>query len=398
MSHPGRRPASKRLTVQITRDENLGTRLPMILRLAKRTELARRLELRNWLGDPAKTRQKREELLLHCCYKPQPVPLSPKLLRTVRMKHFVRYYYRIRISADDYTEAVLNLPYEATASRPVPGLLAIHEGGGAFLWGKDKVIASPDAPHLLRTMQRQIYNGTPSADFFASSGFAVLSFDQIGFGSRALWRDEDERERATYPSALTPAVEKRIRLRMRYEQFWLHRALLSQGVTESEITLHDNRRALDFLASLSQVDRHRLGAYGHSVGAHQCHQLAALDTRIKASVRVCWSADIASMLKRNGPRVLGVHFLMPGLHAHAQVPELVALSDPGAVLIINAKQDIMYSLEAQEKVRRQVRKIAIAQGRTDRVRWEYFEGGHSFPPAQLGRALQFFNRWLLSAQ
>ncbi|MFW6060119.1 MAG: alpha/beta hydrolase family protein, partial [Phycisphaeraceae bacterium] len=160
------------------------------------------------------------------------------------------------------------------------------------------------------------------------------------------------------------------------------------------ISLHDNRRALDWFEQMPEVDGSRLGAYGHSVGAYQCHELAAFDPRVRASVRVCWAGDFTRMLHRSGPRVLGVHFLMPTLHAHLHVPELVALSQPNAVLILNARGDAMYDMKAQEKIRRQVERIARRQGRGDEVQWRYFDGPHRFPPEQQADALAFFQRHL----
>jgi pimeloyl-ACP methyl ester carboxylesterase len=48
--------------------------------------------------------------------------------------------------------------------------------------------------------------------------------------------------------------------------------------------LCDAMRAVDLLASLPQVDRERLGAAGHSLGAKVTLYLAAFDDRIKAAV------------------------------------------------------------------------------------------------------------------
>ncbi|MBI4024400.1 MAG: hypothetical protein HY360_05425 [Verrucomicrobia bacterium] len=113
-----------------------------------------------------------------------------------------------------------------------------------------------------------------------------------------------------------------------------------------------------------------------------------------ASVRVCWSGDLGDMLRRDGPRALGVNFLLPGVNAECHVPELVALSEPGAVLIINGKQDGLYPWAAQEKTRREILRVAARQGRRNRVRWIYFDGPHCFHPPQQMEALRFFQEFL----
>ncbi len=48
--------------------------------------------------------------------------------------------------------------------------------------------------------------------------------------------------------------------------------------------LYDAQVALDILENLSYVDRRRLGAVGHSLGAKEALYLAALDPRVKATV------------------------------------------------------------------------------------------------------------------
>lgn len=48
--------------------------------------------------------------------------------------------------------------------------------------------------------------------------------------------------------------------------------------------IHDAKVALDLLAHLPEVDPHRLGAVGHSLGAKQVLYLAALDERIRVAV------------------------------------------------------------------------------------------------------------------
>jgi hypothetical protein len=48
--------------------------------------------------------------------------------------------------------------------------------------------------------------------------------------------------------------------------------------------LYDARRAVDLLESLGSVDRDRIGAIGHSLGAKEAFYLAAFDERIRAAV------------------------------------------------------------------------------------------------------------------
>lgn len=380
-------------TVAITSREDLGQRAACVRKLGGRAAKQRHAAATAWVGDLAATRAKRLEILKKLAYQPPKVALSPRLLSECETPAGFRRVYQLRISPDDHTQAVLMLPHGASRSRPVPGLLALHEHGGLFAMGKEKIFAGMAHARPLVAYQQRTYGGQAPGDYFCQQGYAVLSIDQMGFGSRALWKADDP-PLADFLRNVSSTKEMKIRLRMRYEQFALHRALLAHGVTEADMAIHDSLRAVDFLASLPQVDDARLGAFGLSVGAMHCHMLAALDDRIAASVRICWTGDMQTMLQADGPRGLGVHFLPPGLMGELHAPEWVALSEPRPALILAGKKDLLYPLQAQHRARRQVMRYLQREDDPKRVTWQWFEGGHAFVPAQQQIALAFFNRHL----
>lgn len=365
----------------------------MIAALTDRMERERHRRRMEWIGSSKKTARKRKELLGRIAYNPDPVPLQAKLLREETFEKFIRRTYRLQINPDDQTEAILALPKDASVRHRVPALIGIHEHGGQFLLGKDKLLDNPKLPPVFRAYQERCYGGQPPGDYFAANGFAVFTIDQLGFGSRAIWHEEDKPYRRG-EKPFTARVELKIRLRMRYEQFRLHRALLTHGTSEAELSLYDNRRSIDFIETIPEIDSSRIGAFGLSVGSMQTYHLAAFDQRVKAAVPVCWSGDYGEMLKRDGPRVLGVHFLLPHINAECHVAEFVALTEPRAVLIINGTKDSMYTLKNQKRTRAEILRIAKRQGREKTVRWHFFNGPHCFRPCEQRLALQFFREFL----
>ena len=60
---------------------------------------------------------------------------------------------------------------------------------------------------------------------------------------------------------------------------WLHAR--HPGVTGMAKMLYDATRAVDLLAAIEDVDAHRIGAIGHSLGAKEVLYLAAFDERIR---------------------------------------------------------------------------------------------------------------------
>jgi pimeloyl-ACP methyl ester carboxylesterase len=95
----------------------------------------------------------------------------------------------------------------------------------------------------------------PSIPAFVKRGFAVLAFDQIGFGARV--RDA----RGFY---------------RRYP----HWSLMGRMVA-------DTRAAIDALAALDAVDASRISLMGYSLGAKVGILTAALDPRVHSLAAVC---------------------------------------------------------------------------------------------------------------
>ncbi len=95
--------------------------------------------------------------------------------------------------------------------------------------------------------------------------------------------------------------------------------------------LYDARRAVDILASRTDVDPHRLGAIGHSLGGKEVLYLAAFDPRIRASVSSEGGIGL-SYSNWDAPWYLGEAIKRPGFPLdHGQVLALVA---PRAFLLI----------------------------------------------------------------
>src|SRR5690349_10618924 len=102
--------------VVITPREDLGMRAPMIARLGARMAKHRASKLSEWLGDPQKTRRKREELLAAVGYQPDPVPFRARVVREEILPHARRRHYKLQINADEEINAILALPRDASPS------------------------------------------------------------------------------------------------------------------------------------------------------------------------------------------------------------------------------------------------------------------------------------------
>jgi dienelactone hydrolase len=156
------------------------------------------------------------------------------------------------------------------------------------------------------------------------------------------------------------------------------------GVTGMAKMLHDATRAVDLLASMDEVDPHRIVAIGHSLGAKEVLYLSAFDERVRAAVS---SEGGIGMTYSNwdAPWYLGEAIRRPdfGLD-HGQV---LALAAPRAFLLIggdSADGDRSWPYIAEAIPLWKLTGAPEAVGLFNHRR------GHAFPP----EARSLAERWL----
>jgi len=173
---------------------------------------------------------------------PEPrLPVKLEILKTESCGATTRQLVRYEGEPGLFVEGYLLLPGGANReAQPRPGIVALHPTTTATI---DEIAG---------------VSGTESAQVGlkqANRGFVV-------FCPRCfLWQDV---------ASLDEAVSR-------------HRQRHPQALGMAKM-LYDAMRAVDVLESLPEVDRKRMGAVGHSLGAKETLYLAAFDERVKAAV------------------------------------------------------------------------------------------------------------------
>jgi dienelactone hydrolase len=164
---------------------------------------------------------------------------------------------------------------------------------------------------------------------------------------------------------------------------FLARAPKSKGMAKM---LYDSLVAVDILASLPEVDRERIGAVGHSLGAKEALYLAAFDERVK--VTVSSEGGIGTRFSNwNAPWYLGPAIDEPDFaHEHQ---ELLALVAPRPFLLVggnSADGDRGWPFIAAAQ------SVYDLYGQTARIGQFNHRKGHAVPP----EAEQRIEEWLLT--
>jgi len=140
----------------------------------------------------------------------------------------------------------------------------------------------------------------------------------------------------------------------------------------------DDIRTVDYLQTRPEVDRERIGCVGLSVGGFRSAHLAALDERIKAAVVVGWMCAYRPLLKDHILNTVGHTKLVPGLTRWLDLPDVAAMAIPAHLLVINGRQDTLFTVEGMEQAHQKLAACYKKAGVPERFRARLYDTPHQF--------------------
>jgi dienelactone hydrolase len=324
---------------------------------------------------------------------PQPVPFETEELGIEERATYSVRLVRFNIHAAFRTEAYILMPH---GDGPFPGIVALHDHGGFFLWGKEKLVRTSDADHpALAKHVRQLYDGRYIADELAARGYAVIVIDAWHWGKQRVpdvagARDLDlsTAEGVAAYHALFPDFERRT-----------INALIYGGSSRPGDLLHADRRALDLFLEDRRVDAQRIGCIGLSVGGFRSFHLAGMDGRIRAAVVVGWMCALAPYLRLSdqlygNPHGLGPGLFTPGMTRHLDFPDIASLACPHPLLVIAGRQDSLFPVPSVDAAFDKLRVVYASQHASERLETHWYGAPHCFSLPMQSLAFDWLDRWL----
>ena len=276
----------------------------------------------------------------------QPSPVSFRVVGTL-----ARDGYEVR-----------KIVFESRPRLPVPALLYVPTSPGPHAavlsvhghW--DHAKAAP--PVQLRNI------------FLARRGYVVLALDAIGAGERS-YRDP-------------------VKGPITYHGRQLGYGVLPAGLTLAGLQIEDNRRAIDLLASLPEVDPARIGVTGASGGGNQTFNITVLDERVRAAAAVCFFGAYRGYLE-------GAHCaceLVPGALRYGEEGDVAGAIAPRPLLVIAAIRDqgAAFRIEDARRSIAAAGRYYAAAGVPERVRLREFDCGHDYNKEMREAMVAFFDR------
>jgi dienelactone hydrolase len=297
------------------------------------------------------------------------------------------------------TEAVLLKP--AGARGRLPGILALHDHGGNKFLGWRKIARTDATPWAIQEKhQATSYESMAWANEIAKRGYAVLVHDTFPFASRrVLVKDVPPRIQA---GGVDPAPEDLEGI-AKYNTFAaahehiMEKSLLSAGTTWPGVYLVEDQRALDVLCSRPDVDASRVGIAGLSGGGMRTVFLGGLDDRVKVAIAVGFMTTWREFLLDKAFTHTWMTYV-PLLPKDLDFPEILALRAPAATMVLNCRQDPLYTMPEMQRADRMIAETFQRAKASDRYPSVYYDGGHKFDRAMQADAFDWFDRFLKNAK
>lgn len=220
--------------------------------------------------------------------------------------------------------------------------------------GKLPAVATPHGHWAYGRLEHQPLASIPARSInLARQGYVVFAYDMVGYND----------------TVQTPHAFGGKR-----EQLWAFGPL--------GIQLWNSIRVVDFLESLPEVDRARIGATGASGGGTQTFLLSAVDDRVAFSSPV----NMVSAIMQGGSPCENA----PGLRVGTNNVEIAAMAAPRPMLLVAATGDWTRNVPREEFPA--IREIYGLYGKPENVEAVQFDSPHNYHKDSREAVYRFFAR------
>ena len=388
-SHPGHTEAE---APRADEDSDIGSLYPFVQSQAVSGEFPLSF-LQNEFADLRAWKQTARGKLLDLLHyaPPRTDPRAEVVERVDRGDYFEEKVY-FNTTPDIRVPAFVLIPKRVRL--PAPGIVALHDHGGFYLWGREKLVERDDEHPVLTDFKKQYYAGRSIASDLARAGYVVVAIDMFYWGERRLLLKDDPQDWRERPRSITPERIRAFNGRASEGEQLLGRTIFAAGFTWAGVMFWDDVRTVDYLASRPEVDPARIGCAGLSLGGLRSVHLAALDDRIRAAVIVGWMTSFPAQLKRRIKNTIGHTKLVPGLYRHLDYPDVASLAMPTPLLVINGSKDELFEPAGVQKSFTKLAACYAKAGVPERVRTRLYDAPHEFNLEMQAEAFKWLEKHL----
>jgi len=280
----------------------------------------------------------------------------------------------------------------------LPVVVSLHDHGGFFYYGKEKVTAIPSEPGILTRFKGEAYGGRSWATELAKRGFAVFVPDVFLWGSRKIPVESFNEEFQTAFKNLGPSSDEYIQryngLLDKMEDLVIAPTIVNAGTSWPGIFSYEDRRSVDYLVTRPEIDPNRIGCGGLSGGGLRTIFLAGLDERIRCAFCVGFMSTMRGLL-RNRIKSHRLFMYVPHLSHFLDLPDVIALRAPSPLMVQYDRDDELFTLEGQSQADEKIAQIYSEIGQPDNYVGKFYPGPHKFDVEMQEDAFAWLERHLL---
>jgi dienelactone hydrolase len=384
--------SAKRLPDRSHSDSDVGSLFPFIQRQAVQSDFPLSFLREEFTDLPAWQRRARARLLELLHYAPAKCEPRPEVVEREDRGDYVREKVYFNTTPDLRVPAYVLLPKKPQGPRPA--VIALHDHGAFYFWGKEKLTEMDDEHPALTAFKKQSYSGRSIASDLARQGYVVIVIDMFYWGERRLLFENDPPDWRERPRSMPVERVTAFNRRAQEAGELVGRTILAAGFTWSGVMFWDDLRTVDYLLTRPEVDPQRIACVGLSVGGLRSCHLAALDPRIKAAVVVGWMASFPAQLRNYMRHSIGHVMLVPGLYREMDYPDVATQAMPAALLVINGSKDTLFEPHGVQVCFDKLHACYKKAGIPERVRTRLYDTPHEFNAAMQAEAWEWLKRWL----
>jgi dienelactone hydrolase len=328
--------------------------------------------------------------LLH--YSPAKCDPRAETVEKVDCGEYIREKVYFNTTPDIRVPAFVLIP--KNAPKPAPAIVALHDHGGFYFWGKEKIVELESVHPVLAKFKETSYSGKSIASDLARQGYVVIVIDMFYWGERRLLLDDDQADWRERPANITAERIRAFNQRASQNEQLLGRTIFAAGFTWSGVMYWDDVRTVDYLVTRPEVDKKRIGCVGLSVGGLRTCHLAALDDRIKAAVAVGWMTSFPAQLRKQVRNSIGFTKIVPGLYQYLDYPDVTSLAMPAALLVINGSKDALFAPDGVRASFDKLNACYTKAGIPDKCRTRMYDTPHEFNSEMQAEAWAWLKKWL----
>lgn len=328
------------------------------------------------IKDFGKWREEARKVLLDCLKPSLPVAdFDMEVLEVEKRSGYEARKILFNVSAYSRVPAYLLVP---EGEGPFPTVVLMHDHGAHFTIGKEKMVRPfgvedwtlEDADRWAESSYDKQYVG----DYLAANGYVVLAIDAL------FWGERGRKEGANYNAQEAMASN-----------------LMQMGHSWGALVTWDDIRSVEFLTTLPQVDKNRIGAMGFSMGAHRTWMLCAATDMVKAGAAVCWMNTTEHLMTLTNNQSKGgsaYSMLIPGIRNYMDYPHVASIACPKPMLFVNGTKDKLFPIEGVYDAYKIMSDVWSSQQVSENFRTKIYELPHFCSKDIQKDLLDFFNEKL----